>query len=337
MKFKPNYNSTLEWAKSLSRLAARLVFGPLGRLEDMLLPDYQLAHSPVFIIGPPRSGTTMLCQLLNYALATCYFGNLASRLRVQGIRNPPVVLSAWLTKLFRLMDKRVETFKSDYGRTRWLGNPSDSVMIWQHWFPNRYIDTGEFPADARRAVYQAVAGTERVFGRPFVDKTVENCTRLRALVEIFPTALFIRCSRNPLAVAQSSYIARLKTESPQDHWWPNTRPREYETLRHKSIVEQICGQVYFLEQNIAQGLAVVSPERILTINYKSVCMNPQHEINRIADFMNSYGACTEQIRSIPAQFPYSGIRRIPVAKYQALIEHLESLYGRQMTRLEESL
>jgi hypothetical protein len=323
--------------KELLRPLAACVFGPMGWLEDKLLPDYQLCYSPVFIVGPPRSGTTLLSQLVNHALATSYFTNLTSRLRVQGIRRPPAVLSAWLAKSLRLTDRRQETFESHYGHTRGWGSPNDTTMVWKHWFPNRFVGVGELTHEARRAVYQVVAGTERVFGRPFVDKSVENSVRIGALVEIFPTALFLRCIRNPLAVAQSIYIGKAASAKRPQDWWFSTRPKEFDNLRHKRLIEQVTGQVYFLERNIAEGLAVVLPKHILSVDYRSVCLNPQREVSRIEDFMNHHGATTEQIRPVPLCFPFSHARRIDVATYQALIDHLERLYGHEMTRLDEPL
>jgi len=320
--------------KRLLKPPARLVFGSLGWIQERLLPDYQLRYSPVFIIGIPRSGTTLLCQVANHALATCYFTNLASRLRVQGIRRPPVVFSAWLAKSFKLTDRRQETFQSDYGMTRGWGNPTDNVMIWQHWFPNHPMCAGELPPDDQRAVYQAVAGTERVFGRPFVDKCTHSSLRIPALAEVFPTALLILCIRNPLAIAQSLYVGWTRSGRPPDKWGA-ARPEEFEDLKHKSVVERVCGLVYYLQQNIAQGLAAVSPERILSVDYRNVCLDPQRQVSEIADFMNRHGAPTKQIRPVPTRFPFSHTRRVDVTTYQALIDQLEHLYGHEMERLDE--
>ncbi len=323
-----------ERIKNMTGPLARPIFGPLGWLEERLLPDYQLQYSPIFIVGPPRSGTTLLSQLVTYTLATCYFTNLASRLRVQGIRRPPVVLSAWLAKQLKLIERREETFKSSYGRTQGWASPNDSAMIWGHWFSNRFTGPDELTPEAQRAVYQIVAGTEKVFDAPFVDKAAENSVRVGALVQIFPNALFLRCIRNPLAVAQSIYIARTQSGYPVDRWF-STRPKELQELRSKDLVEQVSGQVYFTEQNITEGLSLVSPDRILPIEYKKVCYEPQNQVKRIADFMNHHSAPTQQLRAPPTQFPYSYTRRLDVATYQLLIDQLERFYGYEMTRLGE--
>ena len=318
--------------KNLIGPLARPIFGPLGWLEDRLLPEYQLQFSPTFIVGPPRSGTTLLSQIVTCALATSYFTNLASRLRVQGIRRPPVIFSARLAELFRLTERHQETFQSHYGHTKGWGGPAGDAMILKHWFPNRFMGPGEVTSETRRSVYQVFAGTEHVFGYPFVSKTVENSVRIGALFEIFPTAIFLRCVRNPLAVAQSIYVARTQTRYPLNRWF-STWPKEVHELQQKSLEEQVCGQVYYIEQNMAEGLIDVEPDRILSVDYEQVCLNPRGQIDRIATFLSRNGASTKQIRTVPASFPCSNVRRIDADTYRILIHHLEDLYGYQMERL----
>jgi hypothetical protein len=321
-----------ERIKNLVGPPARPIFGLLGYLEYRLLPDYQLRYSPTFIVGPPRSGTTLLSQIVTCALTTSYFTNLASRLRVQGIRRPPVILSARLAELFKLTERHQETFQSHYGHTKGWGAPAGDAMIFKHWFPNRFMGPGEVTAETQRCVYQAVAGTEQVFGYPFVSKTVENSVRIGALLEIFPTAVFLRCVRNPLAIAQSIYVARTQTGYPCNRWF-STKPKEVHELRQKSLEEQVCGQVYYVEQNMAEGLAPVEPDRILSVDYEQVCLNPRRQIGRIASFLGRNGAPTKHIRTVPASFPYSAVRRIDSDTYRTLTHHLEDLYGYQMERL----
>jgi hypothetical protein len=327
-----------ELVKQLLRPPARLVLGCLGRMECLLLPDYQLRYSPTFIIGPPRSGTTLVLQLVTFAFPTCYFTNLASRFRVQHIYRPPVVFSAWLARQLRLTNQREENFRSDYGHTRGWGSPGDSAMIWQHWFSDGYYTgQGVLSPDQRQSLYNAVAWTEKIFDLPFVDKSTDNSVRIRALAEVFPTALFIQCVRSPLSTAQSLYIGRL-TEiddgRPQSHT-TFTKPKEFESIRFNGLVKQSCELLYYLEQNIAEDKTTLPQDRFLTVDYKAVCTNPQQEVSRIADFMNNHGLPTKHIREVPPNFPYSHVRRVNLDTYQTMIDHLERLYGHTIERLDE--
>jgi hypothetical protein len=307
-------------------------------MEYVLLPDCTLRYSPVFIVGVPRSGTTLVHQLATFALSTCYFTNLANRLRVQDTPRPPVVLSAWLARQVGLADHRSDPFTSDYGHTQGWGNPCDSAMIWQHWFSNgRYTGAGELSASQRNSLYHAVAWMEKIFDLPFVDKSTDNSVRIRALAEIFPTALFIQCVRSPLATAQSLYIGRL-TEIDDGRPASDTtftKPKEFESIRLNGLIKQTCELLYYLEQNIAEDKATLPQDCFLTVDYKAVCLNPQQEISRIADFMNNHGLPTKNTREVPSEFPYSFVRRVGLETYETMIDHLEYLYGHKIKRLDE--
>lgn len=324
--------------KKTLKLPALLLLGPLGWLENTFLPDYQMRYPPVFIIGAPRSGTTLLQQVITYALSTSYLTNLAMRLRVKGISRPPVVLAAWLAKRLGLIERRVNPFNSNYGHTHGWGNPGDSVMFWQHWFSDGYYTgAGELSSERQRSLYQAVAGVEKIFGHPFVDKTTDNSVRIRALVEVFPDALFIQTIRSPLAVAQSIYIGRIDEieKGFPSSYTTFTKPKEFDAIRHKNLAEQACSLCFYIEQNIAEDKAVIPDDRFMTINYKSLCLNPQRELDRIFDFLNSHRSSVTQIRPLPETFPYSHVRQLDLPTYETLINHLEQLYNYEIERLDE--
>jgi hypothetical protein len=311
--------------KNMLRPSARTVFRALSWIEDKVTPEYKLRYSPTFIIAPPRSGSTLLYQLVAYTLSTSYFTYLTGRLRVR--ESPAIpVFTARLAKILGLVERSRETFENYYGSGRGWGGPS-GLEIFDQWFPDRYVEPGELCAGYQQAIYQAVAATERIFDRPFVDKEQKHSVRIQALVGIFPNILFIQCIRDPLAMAQSIFIARTR-DFPRE--WFSAKPKEYDRIKDKGLIEQVCEQVYFIEQNIAADRAVVGEGRFHFVNYRDLCQNPQREINRIAEFMNDHGAPTQIIRPVPDSFHFSSGRKIDKATYLAMADYLEALYGRPM-------
>jgi len=308
----------------------------LSWVEGKVSPEYELRYSPTFIIGPPRIGSTLLYQIVTYALGTSYFTSLAIRLYVKGSPAIPI-FAARLAKGFGLVKRHHETFESYYGNGLGPGGPDEGSQIWNQWFPERYVGSEDRCMRFHRDIYQAVAATERIFDRPFVNKDNWHSVRIQALVHIFPKALFIECLRDPLATAQSIFIARTQdfptsNQKPKDlrAAWFSVKPREYESIKGKGLIEQVCEQVYFTEQNIATDRATVGEHRFLSVNYRELCQDPRREIRKIADFMTNHGAPTQIIRSIPASFNFSGKRKIDKASYLAMAAYLEKLYGRPM-------
>lgn len=305
----------------------RSIFRVLSWLENILSKDYELHYNPTFIIGSPRSGTTLVRQLVAWAIPTSYFSNLM-RSSWFHLGYPLPIVTAKLVNWLRLTNY-AESYSSYYGFTPGLGRPHESSEIWNYWFQakNTASDPGDISADQQRVIYQAVAATERIFNLPFVSKTVDLAIRIRALDQIFPRALFIQIVRDPLDTAQSLFNAR-KIDFPEREFF-STRPRECEDVYDKNVIEQVCEQVYYIEKNIAFERSVVGEDRFISVRYKDVCENPLYELNRIASFMGSHSVPVQIVRSIPGSFHYSHGRKIDKTDYLAMAAYLEDLYGQE--------
>jgi hypothetical protein len=324
-----------EVLKNILRPPARAVFSTLSWIEGQVSPEYELHYSPTFIIGAPRSGSTLLYQLMAYALSISYFTNLTGRFRVQGSPAIPI-LTARLVKALNLVDRRHETFENYYGYGKGWGGPHPGLEIWDRWFPDGYAGPETLCAKHRRAIYQAVAATERVFDRPMVSKEQKHSVRIQALVEVFPNALFIQCLRDPLDMAQSIFIARTREfpylpDKPKDpsRAWFSVKPKEYDSIKDKGLIEQVCEQVYFTEQNIAADRTVVGEDRFHCVSYQDLCRDPRQELCKTAEFMSQRGAPTQIIRSVPDSFDFSTGCKIDPPSYRAMEQVLTALYDQQ--------
>ena len=322
--------------KNVLRPAALMTLNILAWSERKLWPEVKLHYSPVFIVAPPRSGTTLLYQLMTGHLSTCYFTNLAAKLSIGGGCAPPI-LSAKLGKLLRLKRSQSGAFESYYGLAKGLGGPHEAHAIWDQRFPEEKhaIPSGYLSADDRWVIYRAVASIERVFDRPFVNKCIRNSVRIEALAEIFPTAIFIQCTRDRLDMAQSIFIARTQAFPFQNSeardplkFWFSVKPREYEMIKRKGLIEQVCEQMYYVERSIAAARDALGQDRFLLIDYKDLCQAPRCEIDKVVSFMNEHHAPTQVINPLPDSFPYSTGQKIDQDSYVGIAHYLSQLYGR---------
>ena len=99
-------------ARSLS-LFARAISGPLRLTELPALRRHAarvLTHQPTFIIGAPRSGSTILYQALTNAYDVAYFDNVACTLH----RNP---LAGFALSRVMFGDRPHDSFTSTHGTT----------------------------------------------------------------------------------------------------------------------------------------------------------------------------------------------------------------------------
>jgi hypothetical protein len=239
-----------------------------------------------FIIGPGRSGTTLLYKILalHPAVAfTCNFsvrtgsaqaGGLLQRLSRERV---PAKVGAWFgadgnayryprSALSRLVALPVEG-ESLYARCGFtLGDSS-----------RRAID----PETARRvrALFDTLV---RASGADaMLSKRTANNRRVRQLAEAFPHARFVCLVRDGRAVAQSL----LNVNWWNDHvvWWKGKTPREL--VRDGMAPLAIAAQNWVEAlRTIEAGLEHVAPDRVHRLRYEDLLAAPREHIEAVARF-----------------------------------------------------
>ena len=305
-----------------SKFQDKMMFYGLNVLEKVQSGAEKLQYSPTFIVAPPRAGTTLTRQVVSWAIPTSYFSNLTAISSFHLGKPLPIITAKMAKKMGG--DQQTGSFESNFGRTAGRGAPAEGETIWAYWFRTRYgpVDPADVSPQQVQGMYKAVAATEQVFGLPFFNKTTVLSLRIRAIRKVFPNALFIQVMRDPLDMAQSIFKART-TRYPT---WLGARPRECENIDGKSVLQQVCEQVYYVEKNIARERTAVGEQAFLTVHYKDVCQNPQREAERIAAFMDANGAPAKINRRLPESFQLSYGRKVDEVDYREMRRLLDKLY-----------
>lgn len=320
--------------RTLINITEKPISTIVGSIENILCRDHNMTHAPTFIIGPPRSGTTLLGQVISHSFDVSYIPNLAIRFRYTYNNRPPIVTATRIAKLLGYTNNTHEKFQSYYGSSTLLGGSSDSDFIWRNIIPMGYLEKGDLTANQQRYIHRITAGIENIFNKPFIDKCVGHSLRIPALLEIFPNALFIRCRRNPLAVAQSVYFGRTRDESTRNTWL-TPHATGYEELFKKDLIEQCAGQQYLFEQDIDRGLKGLDGNRLIDVDYDDICTQPKNEMDRINTFLKHNNITLEKINEPPLNFPHSNFRRLEQNIYNELVQYLERIYAKPVSHLLE--
>lgn len=255
------------WAQKVQRAAGRY-------LERALLMLPFQSHQPqLFILGLPRSGTTLIYQYIVHCLDVAYFTNGVERARWY-----PCLMTAY--QRWRYGDYRSD-FKSRYGQVEGPVAPHEAGGVWGRFFDNeaytRYDDlTPETIRLLRRTVF-CVQG----INRPFVNKNVKHLLRIDALAGVFPNAHFLVVERNLADVAVSVLRGRYKNHGNGAVWW-SARPPNYEALKNLTPAEQVAGQVMALREKMELDLAAL-PERVLRVGYEDFCRAPETLIEQLQE------------------------------------------------------
>jgi len=187
--------------RSIGKAVRTIVGGfPLmHELEKRYVKNIQFSDQvkPIFIVGLPRSGTTLLYQLLTYYFNVCYFSNFSSI-----FFKFPVIISKVIKPFIK---KKNKIKKSNYGLIPGLWSPSEAGAIFRFWF-----DDNSWDYEKKCLIRNSIHKMSCIYNAPFVNKNVYNSQRLKRITEVFPNAFIINMNRNLVYNIQSILIGMKK-------------------------------------------------------------------------------------------------------------------------------
>lgn len=289
MTLKHSFLAAPRWAlmKALAPLERRL----LGRTADGAG-----AMKPVFIVGPPRSGTTLLYEALVTRFHFAYFSNASHRLH----RTP---VSA--TKLFRRTIRDwTGSFESTYGKIAGWGAPCEAGWIWDRWRDALEPTEGDrLRIDPGREMRSTLDALSAMLGAPFLGKNVELSECLPVLDRLFPGCVFLEIRRDPGDCIRSIHRLReRRLGTGHLKQWLSVKPRGWDTFRDAEPIEQIAAQVFGVHRDVAEDARRIGTGRVHTVHYESLCANPHLEMERIEDFLLQSGIDVRRRGPLPTTF-----------------------------------
>ncbi len=233
----------------------------------------------IFICGPPRSGTTLMAQVLIKYLPVYYFNNLTSI-----FPNSPII-SHKVFKRFINKSNRDVTFRSLYGRTTNLWAPNDALYLWDRWIS---ADRDKIPADISKdnqdKMQRFFGAVEQFFGKPILSKNNKLNTYANQVAKVLDKAYFICLDRNPVYLAQSLLIASrfIHGDERISYGIKFNSTSKSSGIDDIDPVEQVCKQVLWHKEVMLQQESLIGKERFMIVNYEDFCADPAKVVNRIS-------------------------------------------------------
>lgn len=291
----------------------------LARLNHLLEPieacleaDLIAPRHPVtFILGPPRSGTTLTSQLL---ARTGLFGSI-SNFVARFWRAPALGIRMELA-LGPLDRTRTASFESHRGRTDGWSEPNEFGYFWSQFFDKgqttHFLPVASRSDFDRVGLRRAVAAMEAASGRPMVFKNNTwfsfHCD---LLAEIFPSCVLVVCRRDPFFIAQSLWLQRHDLHGDGDRWW-SVRPPDYEEIRKRPPLDQVAAQSVSIAVEIEASLARSRSASVVDVDYARLVAAPRLIIQEIA---TAVGVPTSEVAgsidSIPGHLDSTDEVRLP--------------------------
>ena len=283
----------------------------LRRLNGILAPHEQADYRDLperfptlHIVGAPRSGTTLLHQVVASCLDVGYINNLIAafwRAPVHGIR----LSNKLLAKV------PVSSFRSRYGRTSGIHEPHEFGYFWSSvlgYDEMRQRDEAfEEQIDWARLRLTLINMAE-AFGRPLVLKPFLLAWHIARLQTVMPKACFAWIRRDPLQTALSIVELRKKYTGSVETW-VGLKPAEYAWLKNEPYWTQAAGQVHYVEKSIQSQIEAVGGRNVLTVDYEDLAENPRAVVRQIQELLGRNGFRPDSTAEPPASF--TARRRTP--------------------------
>lgn len=299
---------------ALLRAGSALVVTPFDALlasrERRLIREDRGGREPLLlIVGPPRSGSTLLYQLLAATLPVSYLTNWSALF-------PRATITASRIGPRPRATKRAPDLASYYGNTRGLRAPNDGFHVWNRWLGNdRYATPDSLDEQAAVSMRRFFAAWTSVFPRPFLNKNNRNASCVALLAGVLEDAIFIRTSRDPVFVAQSLLLAREAIQGDRGAGWGLGSERP---ARPADPFQDVAGQVDHVERTLDTQCAALPPGRLVRVPYEELCRDPTAIVRRV--YSRVWDDETLAAASCPTLAPLKNTneRRLPAAEFDAL-------------------
>lgn len=263
-----------------------------GREHDRRFADQDVGERPVFLVGAPRSGTSLLYKALCMHPEAAWISNWVRRF-------PRALTLAALNRIpprFPRLQRRV-----------WFGSDSNAYVygsrrrLWEQVFPmpvegepiferSGLVDDSSGGIAGQNGVAEHRLGVLRsnlesirrmAGGSVFINKRIGNNRRIGLLVAAFPYARFVDLVRDGRAVAYS--LARVDWWPDSVPWWHDQTPKRWEA--EGGDPWELCARSWVEEVGaIERGLEAVPSEQVLHLSYEQLIRSPLESLQTVRTF-----------------------------------------------------
>ena len=312
----------------------RSILEPAERayLKDCTTPT----HSVVYVIGAPRSGTTVMMQWLAGSGLVAYPSNLLSRFYASpylGARIQQLLTDPAYSHRNELADavSGSSSFQSELGKTQGILEPNEFYYFWRRFIPSdhEYLPSEKEAEIDGEGFRRGLAAIQRAFPKPFAMKGIALLYNLKILYTIYPNCLFLFIQRHPLYNGQSLLESRLKFYGTK-HTWYSAKPPEYKQLRDRDPYTQIAGQVYFTNRSISEQLSQIDARHVLEVSYEEFCAAPARTFQAITAKLCGLGYAADVPYTGPESFTIMNKIRLPADEFQQLRDAYREFSGEEV-------
>jgi hypothetical protein len=274
-----------------------------------------LRYPPVFIIGAPRCGSTLLYQVMVEHFDLGYLSNFHCL-----FYGAP----SFAERLFHPARWRMPSgFQSDHGKVSGRSAPSECGEFWYRFFRRRpqFVPLDEAGERSMRYLRGAVRALVDAAGKPVLFKNLPCALRLGPIISALPESLFIVVQRDWLETAHSILESRRKLFGNYEGWF-SVEPPEVESLKKRPSHEQVVEQIRSVHALIDEARDKVDTIQFIDVDYEELCRDTYATLDKLAGFFESNGLDVARGSGAPRSFRVKSRVRIDEDLYRKTKHYL---------------
>lgn len=236
----------------------------------------------IHVIGTPRSGTTLLTQLLLSHFDIGYINNL-----IAAFWKAPVYGIHLSKKL--LGNNYQSNYTSNFGATSQISEPHEFSYFWKYhlnydnFLQQTYNKDHKVSWEQLKLILTQMCLANE---RPMLFKSFQYGFHASEAISHMPNSLFVLIKRDPFQTAFSILKLREKMHKSADVW-ASIKPYQYHFLKDENNYRQIMGQVLFLNFEYEKQFAKVPKKNKLIISYEELCENTSKQLHKFSRKLNT--------------------------------------------------
>ncbi|GLR65075.1 sulfotransferase [Marinospirillum insulare] len=312
-------------------------YARVGSLEDLLkelnknlagankkyLDDKSEKFSKVFIVGPPRSGTTLFTQWLANTGLVSYPTNLLSRFYgapLVGAKIQQLLTDPKYNFRNEILDFNSDIdFSSENGKTKGALAPNEFWYFWRRFLPYGeldYMSPEELHKKANLSGFRdELNALANIFEKPFAMKGMIMNQSIPELNKQFDKALFIHIHRDPVFNIQSALEAR-KRQYGDINTWYSFKIKEYPELKNLDPLESVAGQITAINKSVEKGISGLPEHKKLVVQYEDFCKRPEYYYGLLVDKIKTHDGLSSNVAP-----SYQGKKSFNITNNWRIIEY----------------
>lgn len=260
--------------------------GSYQLLEKFLLEKrftVDVAVKPIFMLGAPRTGSTVLYQIVVNNFNLFYISNF-----INDYFSQYPMTGGYLDRL--LNPRATVSYQSYYGKTAGQFEPSEGSQFFKFWYGGRHpseIYSKDILSEKRAYIQKVFQYYSNISNRPLIFKNAWNCFRIKNILEMFPSSIFIWVRRDVEESAKSDLVARYRRGG--GHVWNSATTKDFLNIQKRPFCEQVVEQQLAYNKTIQRDLLKYAASRYIEVWYEDVVVNCQQELGAIDSFFKDKG------------------------------------------------